>query len=115
MLAHTEVFAPINRTLSAVFPTVLPYLQHIPSFADCWGWNMAFSESGTKLSPSDMDERIEARIAGGAGSLAFLDGATWAGISILNKIVRRSIKSEDHILTAETPRYIHGQGVKTIT
>ena len=115
VLAHTEVFAPINRTLSAVFPTVLPYLQHIPSFADCWGWNMAFSEAGTKLSPSEMDERIEARIEGGAGSLAFLDGETWAGISILNKIVRRSIKSEDHILTAETPRYIHGQGVKTIT
>ena len=31
-----QVFAPIHHTLKQVFPQVIPYAQHIPSFADCW-------------------------------------------------------------------------------
>ena len=31
-----QVFSAINHTLASVFPTVVPYAQHLPSFADCW-------------------------------------------------------------------------------
>lgn len=31
-----QVYTAINHTLQSVFPTVTPYLQHLPSFADCW-------------------------------------------------------------------------------
>ncbi len=41
----TEVFTCINRTLAHVFPKVTPYAQHIPSFCDAWGYNMAFVDA----------------------------------------------------------------------
>ena len=39
----TEVFTCIHRTLASVFRRVVPYAQHIPSFSDTWGYNMALS------------------------------------------------------------------------
>lgn len=116
VLAHTEVFTPINRTLASVFPRVVPYLQHIPSFADCWGWNMAFKDGSEQapLEAAQLDERIEARVAEGSGALAFMDGLAWVGITSLNKIVRKSLEGEKHVLTIDTPKFIHGQGVKQV-
>jgi len=43
VLTAGEVFAPIHHTLAAVFPRVLPLTAHIPSYADTWGWNIAFA------------------------------------------------------------------------
>ena len=34
MDAGGQVFAPIHHTLKQVFPKVVPYSQHVPSFAD---------------------------------------------------------------------------------
>ncbi|WZN59115.1 polyamine aminopropyltransferase [Chloropicon roscoffensis] len=116
VLAHTEVFTPINRTLASVFPRVVPYLQHIPSFADCWGWNMAFKDGSEQapLEAAQLDKRIEARVAEGSGALAFMDGLAWVGITSLNKIVRKSLEGEKHVLTIDSPKFIHGQGVKQV-
>ena len=117
VLAHTEVFTPINKTLSSVFPKVVPYLQHIPSFADCWGWNMAFKDGAGDLVPlgaGDLDARIGDRIEGGPPSLAFMDGTAWTGVTSLNKIVRESLSAEKHVLTIASPKFIHGQGVKQV-
>ena len=36
VLTCSEVFTPINHTLRSVFPKVVPYLQHIPSYVDTW-------------------------------------------------------------------------------
>ena len=36
VLTCSEVFSPINHTLNSVFPRVVPYLQHIPSYVDTW-------------------------------------------------------------------------------
>lgn len=36
VLSSTEVFTAINKTLQSVFPTVVPYAQHIPSYNDVW-------------------------------------------------------------------------------
>ena len=36
VLSSTEVFTAINSTLHSVFPAVLPYAQHIPSYNDEW-------------------------------------------------------------------------------
>lgn len=36
VLSCSEVYAPINHTLNSVFPRVIPYLQHIPSYVDTW-------------------------------------------------------------------------------
>jgi spermidine synthase len=44
VLSAGEVFAPIHHTLAAVFPRVVPLTAHVPSYADTWGWNIAFGE-----------------------------------------------------------------------
>ena len=44
VLSAGEVFAPIHHTLRAVFPRVVPLTAHVPSYADTWGWNVAFAE-----------------------------------------------------------------------
>ncbi len=36
VLSSTEVFTAIYSTLHSVFPSVLPYAQHIPSYNDAW-------------------------------------------------------------------------------
>lgn len=36
VLSSTEVFTAIHSTLYSVFPSVLPYAQHIPSYNDAW-------------------------------------------------------------------------------
>lgn len=36
VLSSTEVFTAIHTTLRSVFPAVLPYAQHIPSYNDAW-------------------------------------------------------------------------------
>ena len=36
VLSSTEVFTAIHSTLQSVFPAVLPYAQHIPSYNDAW-------------------------------------------------------------------------------
>ena len=36
VLSSTEVFTAIHTTLRSVFPDVLPYAQHIPSYNDAW-------------------------------------------------------------------------------
>ena len=44
-LSCREVFTAIHATLRSVFPTVVPYAQHIPSFCDAWGFNLAFRDT----------------------------------------------------------------------
>lgn len=44
ILSAKEVFTLIHSTLRSVFPRVLPYTQHIPSFCDQWGYNLAFKD-----------------------------------------------------------------------
>ena len=36
VLTCSEVFSPINHTLRSVFPRVVPYMQHVPSYVDTW-------------------------------------------------------------------------------
>ena len=36
VLTCSEVFSPIHHTLRSVFPRVVPYMQHVPSYVDTW-------------------------------------------------------------------------------
>mmetsp|Transcript_16477 Transcript_16477/g.49344 ORF Transcript_16477/g.49344 Transcript_16477/m.49344 type:complete len:315 (-) Transcript_16477:353-1297(-) len=114
VLSATQVYTAINHTLASVFPVVTPFLQHLPSFADCWGWNMAFSDSKQQVlgSAEEIDARIAERLAG--HDLKFLDGTTLRGIMSINKQTRAAIAAETHIYTVDNPKFIHGDGIKTL-
>mmetsp|Transcript_7337 Transcript_7337/g.18196 ORF Transcript_7337/g.18196 Transcript_7337/m.18196 type:complete len:314 (-) Transcript_7337:235-1176(-) len=109
-LSCKEVFSTIHKTVSSVFPKVLPYAQHIPSFCDCWGYNLAFKDASHKLlSDEEFDAAAASRIS---GHLVHVDGATFRGVSNLNKVVRTALAEETDIYTKDTARFIHGAGVK---
>nr|BCL66181.1 spermine synthase 1 [Volvox reticuliferus] len=110
-LSCREVFTTIHATLSSVFPIVIPYAQHIPSFCDAWGYNMAFTDPNqVPLGADNLDARIADRIA--RLPLGFLDGVTFAGLCHLNKVVRIALAEENEVYTATTTRFIHGAGIK---
>lgn len=136
VLTSHEVFTPIHNTLKSSFPKVVPYCCHIPAFADEWvrphhsafflrtshalpqclyarmqGWNIAFKDPAPILSGTDMDKGIADRVG---DSMWFLDGCTWQRICSLPKPVRQTIEQEQHILSVDNPKFIHGQGVKSL-
>lgn len=49
VLTCSEVFAPINHTLRSVFPRVVPYVQHVPSYVDTWVRNPGHFKNPTHL------------------------------------------------------------------
>jgi hypothetical protein len=44
----------------------------------------------------------------------FLDGSTLKALVALNKIVRKIVAEETHIYTVSNPRFIHGEGYKSL-
>lgn len=109
-LSCKEVFTSIHCTLSSVFPTIIPYAQHFPSFCDCWGYNLAFTDAGRTLaSAAELDQLISERVS---GELSFFDGTTLHGLTHLNKVVRKAIAEETEVYTKDSARFIHGAGVK---
>lgn len=120
VLSSGEVFAPIHHTLAAVFPRVVPLTAHVPSYADTWGWNIAFgrgeAEEGRPSALPESAEEADAAMASRIdGELTFLDGATLVGARALNKIVRRVVAEETHVYTVDAPRFIHGEGIAGAT
>lgn len=108
VLSAHEVFAPIYNTLRSVFPSVHCYTEHIPSYCDVWSWCIAFADPRmVPLSPGELDKRAAARIR---GELEYLDGTTLASQMVKSKFIRRVLAQEQHILTADDPRFIHGAG-----
>lgn len=110
VLSSTEVFTAIHNTLQSVFPAVVPYAQHIPSYNDAWGFNMAVQDAGMQLpaTPSKLDALLQQRIN---GQLKFLDGLTLLAVTTLNKVVRAAVQQEQHTYTEDNPRFIHGTGL----
>jgi len=111
---HGLVWAPVHNTLRQVFPKVHAYNQAVYSFLDEWGWNMAFTDgAAAQLTPAQVDERIAARIEGGAAALQFLDGESYTGLFCLSKKHRRTLADEKRVLSMEkgTFGFMHNQGL----
>lgn len=64
VLTSGEVFSPINNTLKDVFPVVVPYSQHIPSFADTWVcfWKDSYLADKCKIIFRNKSETLGYRI-----------------------------------------------------
>lgn len=72
---------------------------------------MAFKEERALMLEDELDERIVERLG---DTMWFLDGQTWQRVRSLCKPVRETISDEQHILSVDNPKFIHGQGVKSI-
>ena len=111
VLSSEECFSSINCTLRSVFPKVLPYHAHFPSFCDEWGFNMAFTDGDQTLLASDeFDRRASQRISG--PELRFVDGASLPWFFGFSKTVRKALEGEQHIFTKDNPKFLaHGKGL----
>ncbi|KAJ0090607.1 hypothetical protein Patl1_13553 [Pistacia atlantica] len=107
VLTHKEVFTSIYNTLKHVFKYVVAYTAHVPSFVDTCGWVLA-SDEPLKLDVEELEIRIRERIR---GELQYLDGASIASSTIMNKTLHTSLVNETHIYTEESARFTHGRGI----
>ena len=98
-------FTAIANTLKTVFPIVRPYLAHIPSFNDEWGFISASENlDPAKLAPEEIDARISTRIS---KELKSYDGLTHQAMFILPKHIRRELAATKKIITDKEPIFTY--------
>lgn len=95
----TAIFATMKREAEAV----VPYFAEVPSFGGNWGFLLAGTSELPKLSPGEIDRRIDARVS---ARLRFYDGQAHQGMSGLPKWLREELDSETHIISPDTPIYL---------
>lgn len=109
ILTHQQVFSAINKTLGTVFPAVYPSTVHVPSFVDCWSYNIAVTdpkhEDIANLPIDEVDKRIKERLID-PSSLRFYDGLTHRNAYTLVKPLRDTLKNEKRIISEDTPLVI---------
>jgi len=107
LLTMQHVFTPIYKTLKKVWgEKVYPSVVHIPSFADCYGFNLFADIDVKSVDPDEIDNKIAERIEGGAAALTFYDGETHRGIYSVPKYVRVGFEKEQRIITEQTPLFV---------
>lgn len=113
-----EVCTPVANTLGAVFPTVLTYGAHIPSFGHSWAFNIAFKEPSDldTRSPGDIDAAIQHKLGEKAAEkLGWYDGLTHRSMFSLPKPVRAALAAEVRVVTMDTPlAFVAGEGVREL-
>ena len=123
---ETEIscLPPIMNTLATVFDHAIPYTVPVASFGEDWGFVMAFNGSKSQaqqlidLAPEEINTLIEKRIEHTHGSsstglkkgenaLGLYDGECHRGLFVLSKPLRRSIQSDERIMTMENPIFMY--------
>ena len=100
-----DIFVAINSTLRSVFPLVVPYQAHVPSFGGPWGFSLASHQMSPVPMPiKEVDKRIRQRLS---GTLRFYDGVTHQGMFRLPRYVRQELRRGKTIITDEQPLFLH--------
>jgi thermospermine synthase len=100
-----EVFLPVVKTLQSVFKHVKPYVAHVPSFLDLYGFTMVSNDVDLD---AITEQHIDAALAERklADTLRFYDGATHRHITSLTKVMRARIAAQERIITNEAPAFL---------
>ena len=115
----TEVCTPVATTLRAVFPSVLTYGAHIPSFGHAWAYNLACKEPSDDLAqrtPAEVDASIRGHLGEeAAAALGWYDGLTHRAMFSLPKPLRAALAAEKRVVTMDTPlAFVAGEGVREL-
>ncbi len=95
----------VYNTLKSIFPVVVPYATHMPSFGGPWGFCLASRKHDpSQLSPSEIDDKIAGRSLAG---LKFYDGLTHQGMFSLPRYIREAAVSQTRIITDKDPLYLY--------
>jgi len=106
-LSATQVFTPIYKTVSSVFPRTFASSVFIPSFVDCWGFVVGSKKDTFNPAALKKDE-VNRRLSQlkNAESLKFLDGISYKSLFLLPKGIREEMSKETRIITEDTPLVI---------
>ena len=129
----TSEFSSIYSTMCSVFSVAIPYSTYLPSFADEWGYLMAFKNSNGNVNSESyqrfnaittnsmkVNDYIEER-PGLAQSLRYYDSNAHTRMFSIVKPVRRILEADKTIITLKDPFYldynqgIGVEGIKTTT
>lgn len=101
-----------------MFPTVLTYGAHIPSFGHSWAYNIAFKRPSNLdvRDPKDIDAEIQRKLGvEAAEKLGWYDGLTHRSMFSLPKPVRAALAAETRVVTMDTPlAFVAGAGVRQL-
>eukprot|EP01100_Stratorugosa_tubuloviscum_P003649 TRINITY_DN188_c0_g1_i1.p1 TRINITY_DN188_c0_g1~~TRINITY_DN188_c0_g1_i1.p1 ORF type:complete len:326 (+),score=140.13 TRINITY_DN188_c0_g1_i1:1232-2209(+) len=105
-----EVFCPVFKTLSTVFPVVSPYTVYVPSFFDFNSFIIALNSNEIQYDPRHktsiiINELIESKIKDGENALKYLDGPSYIGLFALGKDVKVKLAKTTEIITEDNPRF----------
>ena len=98
--SYQEVFSPIYRTLSTIFPTLAPFRVFLPSFGGMWGFMLVSNNQSSIPNQSEIDKAIAERIT---SRLLFYDGETHISIFALPKYLRNGLADEQRVISKSSP------------
>ena len=95
----------VYNTLQSIFPIVVPYATHMPSFGGPWGFCIASRRyDPSRFSPAEVDDRIKGI---SPVKLKFYDGLTHQGMFSLPRYVRDAAARQTRIITDDDPLYLY--------
>jgi spermidine synthase len=109
--ANPTSHARLASTQRAVFPNVISYAQHVPTYCATWSYTLASERPLTGLRDVAQIDRILGEKTN--GGLRMLDGVSLLGMQHLPLYIRKAIEQETRIYTLNEPMKFFGKGVAT--
>lgn len=104
IINYHEVFTPVFRTMSTVFPQVAGYTVTVPAFGGLWAFVVgSLGPNPAILDPAEVDRRLAQRVA---GELRLYDGTTHAHMFSLPRYLRRALQEERRVATDASPPFM---------
>ncbi|HEX8407779.1 MAG TPA: spermidine synthase [Thermoanaerobaculia bacterium] len=92
-------FSTVVRTMRQVFPTVLPYSAHIPTYPGTWGFVVGSRDEYRLPAEREIGRKLRAVIS----DLRYLDAAALKAMFALPRYVQRTLIDSDAISTKARP------------
>ncbi|MBI4585715.1 MAG: fused MFS/spermidine synthase [Planctomycetes bacterium] len=103
-----QLHVRLVRTLMAVYPHVLSYSSHVPTYGAPWGFILASARPlETRPDPETVDRLLAEKTAGG---FRMLDGRTLLGLLQTPLHLRQAIEKETTVYTLAQPPRFFGKG-----
>lgn len=99
----------LARTVQEVFPHMVSYGSHVPTYASPWGYLLGSSDPiDTRPDPEVVDQLLDARTT---GKFKMFDGRALLGMLNGPKHIRESIAAETEVFCLSQPPKFFGTGV----
>ncbi len=111
MPPNLALHARLLKTVGTVFPHVVSYASHTPSYGSPWGFGLAAAEPiVTRPDPEAVDRLLASETTGG---LRAIDGLALLGMLQTPKYIRDAIAAETQIYTQAAPPTFFGKSAKS--